>query len=203
MKKNKFIIILISILGVIATLSSLYSIELVYLLTPFLVWIPYLIIWGSLFLLLCISIFRLIRNYKAFSVISLTPTIILIAIVLINIYFPFQKSRINLDYNSKKEDRIEFIEKNNYIIPNDTFQIINLPERYTHLSKNGSSVKWMRENHNDFVLFHWYQGMMGEENGFLYSSIDSIPNNNIVPYTSIVSSRKLDKNWFFVWCSRD
>lgn len=204
-RDNSFLVITIS-LCFIASLGTYYNIELTYLMSVFIVWIPFLIIWFLLAILFVISVVRLIKSWKFLTWKKWLSPLSIIVIVLLNIFTPVTKIKQHLDFRINKVDRLEFIynaENLGLNIQPDTINIIKLPESYKHTSKDNNSVAWLQEGNENYVLFYWWNGMFGEANGFLYCSNDQIPENDIFPYTKIQSYRKIEKEWYFIFCSRD
>jgi hypothetical protein len=203
--KDRILLIATIALAISAIVESIFRSDVGYLLTPFFAWIPTLIIWSGLWVCLVISVLR-IRSLKPdVKSINIASVLILICAMLVAKAIPLERIYIHVDHKLKKGKREHFVvsaESMGVEVQSNTVNEILLPNHLTHLSKNGGSIKWFRDENADSVLFYWWHGMFGVENGFLYCSQGMLPENSFLEYTLMRSHKKLDDNWYFIWCSR-
>jgi hypothetical protein len=204
-RKDKAYLVATIIFATLAVLESIFRIDLGYWLTPFLAWIPMVVIWGGFWLLAIINVIRLISSQSDPRRIPIIPVFISIGVVVVTYLVPLDNLYAGIDHKLRNQSRLDFISSANStginIQTNEVNEIL-LPASQKHLSKNRESVKWVRKGSTDYVLFYWWHGMFGEESGFLYCSNDKLPEYTFLEYTLIRSHKKLDENWYFIWCSR-
>lgn len=115
---------------------------------------------------------------------------------MIIVFVPIEKFQKYINYKFYLNDRIQLIDNLKKSIVTSNSSEIN--------HKNNNYI-YYNYNKKIYVLFYWFHGMLGEDNGFLFTDDDQLLYKNQFEEfltTSIISINKIDSNWYFIYCSR-
>ncbi|TJZ41012.1 hypothetical protein FA002_05385 [Priestia megaterium] len=194
MKRSRLLLLsLISSLFVI--LVSLFQWDLVDIITEFLMLPIWLFVYAFFIIITIWTLIHLFkkRKWQPF----------LIQLITISLWFSFPFNQVNLDLNFKihQEKREEVATKieNGVIKPNvsDSPSLIQLPKKYTQLSKGGGDIAVETKGKAKSILFFTYRGMLDNFSGFVYNPNDNKPSKSDFN-GDFKQIKKVHKNWYYV-----
>ncbi|MGR9545275.1 hypothetical protein [Priestia megaterium] len=194
MKRSRLLLLsLISSLFVI--LVSLFQWDLVDIITEFLMLPIWLFVYAFFIIMTIWTLIHLFkkRKWQPF----------LIQLITISLWFLFPFNQVNLDLNFKihqdKREEVATKIENGVIKPNvsDSPSLIQLPKKYTQLSKGGGDIAVETKGKAKSILFFTYRGMLDNFSGFVYN-----PNDNKLSKSDFNGDfkqiKKVHKNWYYV-----
>ncbi|MGR6337702.1 hypothetical protein ACU5CE_07565 [Priestia megaterium] len=194
MKHSRLLLLsLISSLFVI--LVSLFQWDLVDIITEFLMLPIWLFVYAFFIIMTIWTLIHLFKKRKW------QPFVI--QLITISLWFLFPFNQVNLDLNFKihqdKREEVATKIENGVIKPNvsDSPSLIQLPKKYTQLSKGGGDIVVETKGKAKSILFFTYHGMLDNFSGFVYN-----PNNNKPSKSDFNGDfkqiKKVHKNWYYV-----
>jgi len=127
----------------------------------------------------------------------------LIQLITISLWFSFPFNQVNLDLNFKihqdKREEVATKIENGVIKPNvsDSPSLIQLPKKYTQLSKGGGDIAVETKGKAKSILFFTYRGMLDNFSGFVYNPNDNKPSKSDFN-GDFKQIKKVHKNWYYV-----
>ncbi|WP_258535644.1 hypothetical protein [Bacillus sp. 03113] len=194
MKLNSLLFLSI-ISSILVILYQIFQWSIIEILTPFLMPLLSLVVYGFAFVVIFISILSIRKGFQWKPIIIQGITILLV------IFFPFTKIVLDIDFKMNKSDReevIRMVEKGT-LKPNVSHNstLIQLPEKYAQLSKGGGEIIIDKNGDDSSVLFFTFRGVLDNFSGFVYSPNDQRPSNRDFD-GDFKQVEKLDENWYFV-----
>ncbi|MCR8928940.1 hypothetical protein NLI92_004370 [Priestia megaterium] len=194
MKHSRLLLLsLISSLFVI--LVSLFQWDLVDIITEFLMLPIWLFVYAFFIIMTIWTLIHLFKKRKW------QPFVI--QLITISLWFLFPFNQVNLDLNFKihQDKRAEVATKieNGVIKPNvsDSPSLIQLPKKYTQLSKGGGDIVVETKGKANSILFFTYRGMLDNFSGFVYNPNDNKPSKSDFN-GDFKQIKKVHKNWYYV-----
>ena len=180
-------------------LSKWFSSEIYQIFTPFLVIIPY----GILFLLAIgfgvgalVVLFKRIKKER-FS--AALPLIIFVCIGCIYLFVSFTLPKVKVEhaiFAEKRETIVKAIQNNEY--KDDGIGNIKLPSDCWFLSCDGEVHVYQNDEEGIVVGFWSYRGLlMSRFQSVIYTSYAEPPENSL-KYCVVYETEKLDDNWYWV-----
>lgn len=126
-----------------------------------------------------------------------------IQLITISLWFLFPFDQINLDLNFKihqdKREEVATKIENGVIKPNasDSPSLIQLPKKYTQLSKGGGDIVVETKGKAKSILFFTYRGILDNFSGFVYNPNDNKPSKRDFN-GDFKQIKKVHKNWYYV-----
>ncbi|MBY0200810.1 hypothetical protein ACTHQ0_27865 [Priestia megaterium] len=194
MKHSRLLLLsLISSLFVI--LVSLFQWDLVDIITEFLMLPIWLFVYAFFIIMTIWTLIHLFKKRKW------QPFVI--QLITISLWFLFPFDQINLDLNFKihqdKREEVATKIENGVIKPNasDSPSLIQLPKKYTQLSKGGGDIVVETKGKAKSILFFTYRGMLDNFSGFVYNPNDNKPSKRDFN-GDFKQIKKVHKNWYYV-----
>ncbi|AYE51862.1 hypothetical protein OEA_19650 [Priestia megaterium NCT-2] len=194
MKHSRLLLLsLISSLFVI--LVSLFQWDLVDIITEFLMLPIWLFVYAFFIIMTIWTLIHLFKKRKW------QPFVI--QLITISLWFLFPFNQINLDLNFKihqdKREEVATKIENGVIKPNasDSPSLIQLPKKYTQLSKGGGDIVVETKGKAKSILFFTYRGMLDNFSGFVYNPNDNKPSKRDFN-GDFKQIKKVHKNWYYV-----
>ncbi|MEI4525703.1 hypothetical protein [Priestia megaterium] len=194
MKHSRLLLLsLISSLFVI--LVSLFQWDLVDIITEFLMLPIWLFVYAFFIIMTIWTLIHLFKKRKW------QPFVI--QLITISLWFLFPFNQVNLDLNFKihqdKREEVATKIENGIIKPNvsDSPSLIQLPKKYTQLSKGGGDIVVETKGKAKSILFFTYRGMLDNFSGFVYNPNDNKPSKSDFN-GDFKQIKKVHKNWYYV-----
>ncbi|WP_368895844.1 hypothetical protein [Priestia megaterium] len=194
MKHSRLLLLsLISSLFVI--LVSLFQWDLVDIITEFLMLPIWLFVYAFFIIMTIWTLIHLFKKRKW------QPFVI--QLITISLWFLFPFDQVNLDFNFKihqdKREEVATKIENGVIKPNvsDSPSLIQLPKKYTQLSKGGGDIVVETKGKAKSILFFTYRGMLDNFSGFVYNPNDNKPSKSDFN-GDFKQIKKVHKNWYYV-----
>ncbi|MDQ0804109.1 hypothetical protein [Priestia megaterium] len=194
MKHSRLLLLsLISSLFVI--LVSLFQWDLVDIITEFLMLPIWLFVYAFFIIMTIWTLIHLFKKRKW------QPFVIQLITISLWFFFPF--NQVNLDFNFKihqdKREEVATKIENGVIKPNvsDSPSLIQLPKKYTQLSKGGGDIVVKTKGKAKSILFFTYRGMLDNFSGFVYNPNDNKPSKSDFN-GDFKQIKKVHKNWYYV-----
>lgn len=194
MKRSRLLLLsLISSLFVI--LVSLFQWDLVDMITEFLMLPIWLFVYAFFIIMTIWTLIHLFKKRKW------QPFVI--QLITISLWFLFPFNQVNLDLNFKihqdKREEVATQIENGVIKPNvsDSPSLIQLPKKYTQLSKGGGDIVVETKGKAKSILFFTYRGMLDNFSGFVYNPNDNKPSKSDFN-GDFKQIKKVHKNWYYV-----
>ena len=194
MKRNRLLLLsLISSLLVI--LVSLFQWDLIDIITEFLMLPIWLFVYAFFIIMTIWTLIHLLKNRKW------QPFVIQLITILLWLFFPFNQINLDLNFRIHQDKREEVATKieNGVIKPNvsDSPSLIQLPKKYTQLSKGGGDIAVETKGKAKSILFFTYRGMIDNFSGFVYNPNDNKPSKSDFN-GDFKQIKKVHKNWYYV-----
>ncbi|WP_257063206.1 hypothetical protein [Priestia megaterium] len=194
MKHSRLLLLsLISSLFVI--LVSLFQWDMVDIITEFLMLPIWLFVYAFFIIMTIWTLIHLFKKRKW------QPFVI--QLITISLWFLFPFNQVNLDFNFKihqdKREEVATKIENGVIKPNvsDSPSLIQLPKKYTQLSKGGGDIVVETKGKAKSILFFTYRGMLDNFSGFVYNPNDNKPSKSDFN-GDFKQIKKVHKNWYYV-----
>ena len=194
MKRSRLLLLsLISSFFVI--LVSLFQWDLVDMITEFLMLPIWLFVYAFFIIMTIWTLIHLFKKRKW------QPFVIQLITISLWFFFPF--NQVNLDLNFKihqdKREEVATQIENGVIKPNvsDSPSLIQLPKKYTQLSKGGGDIVVETKGKAKSILFFTYRGMLDNFSGFVYNPNDNKPSKSDFN-GDFKQIKKVHKNWYYV-----
>ncbi|MEJ9305467.1 hypothetical protein ABEW33_20605 [Priestia megaterium] len=194
MKHSRLLLLsLISSLFVI--LVSLFQWDLVDIITEFLMLPIWLFVYAFFIIMTIWTLIHLFKKRKW------QPFVI--QLITISLWFLFPFNQVNLDFNFKihqdKREEVATKIENGVIKPNvsDSPSLIQLPKKYTQLSKGGGDIVVETKGKAKSILFFTYRGMLDNFSGFVYNPNDNKPSKRDFN-GDFKQIKRIHKNWYYV-----
>ena len=157
----------------------------------------YIILFAGFFVLLGISIKRIV-NQKEYSCVISIAVLTLMAVLIL--FFPFRDVKVNYELNRFEADRLEVVEmiKNDQLRPKDAIGNVVLPAGYGRLSSDGEVFIHQNDENGQVISFWIFRGMLSGSIELIYSSGGEElikANESGHPITRI---ENLKGNWYYV-----
>ncbi|WP_375346888.1 hypothetical protein ACEWPB_10320 [Priestia megaterium] len=194
MKHSRLLLLsLISSLFVI--LVSLFQWDLVDIITEFLMLPIWLFVYAFFIIMTIWTLIHLFKKRKW------QPFVIQLITISLWFFFPFNQVNLDLNFKIHQDKREEVATKieNGVIKPNvsDSPSLIQLPKKYTQLSKGGGDIVVETKGKAKSILFFTYRGMLDNFSGFVYNPNDNKPSKNDFN-GDFKQIKKVHKNWYYV-----
>ncbi|MED4237964.1 hypothetical protein [Priestia megaterium] len=194
MKRSRLLLLsLISSLFVI--LVSLFQWDLVDIITEFLMLPIWLFVYAFFIIMTIWTLIHLFKKRKW------QPFVIQLITISLWFFFPFNQVNLNLNFKIHQDKREEVATKieNGVIKPNvsDSPSLIQLPKKYTQLSKGGGDIVVETKGKAKSILFFTYRGMLDNFSGFVYNPNDNKPSKSDFN-GDFKQIKKVHKNWYYV-----
>ena len=157
----------------------------------------YLILLTGFFVLLVISIRRIVKQKEHSCIIVI---VVLVLTAILTVFFPFRDARVKYELNRFESDRLEIVEmiKNDQLQPKDELGNVVLPVGYGRLSSDGMVFVYQNDESGQVIGFWIFRGMLSGSVELVYSTggEDLIrANESGHPITKI---ERLKENWYYV-----
>ncbi|MED4281117.1 hypothetical protein P4678_27425 [Priestia megaterium] len=194
MKRSRLLLLsLISSLFVI--LVSLFQWDLVDIITEFLMLPIWLFVYAFFIIMTIWTLIHLFKKRKW------QPFVIQLITISLWFFFPFNQVNLDLNFKIHQDKREEVATKieNGVIKPNvsDSPSLIQLPKKYTQLSKGGGDIVVETKGKAKSILFFTYRGMLDNFSGFVYNPNDNKPSKSDFN-GDFKQIKKVHKNWYYV-----
>jgi hypothetical protein len=176
-------------------LVSLFQWDLVDMITEFLMLPIWLFVYAFFIIMTIWTLIHLFKKRKW------QPFVIQLITISLWFFFPF--NQVNLDLNFKihqdKREEVATQIENGVIKPNvsDSPSLIQLPKKYTQLSKGGGDIVVETKGKAKSILFFTYRGMLDNFSGFVYNPNDNKPSKSDFN-GDFKQIKKVHKNWYYV-----
>lgn len=176
-------------------LVSLFQWDLVDIITEFLMLPIWLFVYAFFIIMTIWTLIHLFKKRKR------QPFVI--QLITISLWFLFPFNQVNLDLNFKihqdKREEVATKIENGVIKPNvsDSPSLIQLPKKYTQLSKGGGDIVVETKGKAKSILFFTYRGMLDNFSGFVYNPNDNKPSKRDFN-GDFKQIKKVHKNWYYV-----
>ncbi|MED4264027.1 hypothetical protein [Priestia megaterium] len=191
--KHSRLLLLSLISSLLVILVSLFQWDLVDIITEFLMLPIWLFVYAFFIIMTIWTLIHLFKKRKW------QPFVIQLITISLWFFFPF--NQVNLDLNFKIHQREEVATKieNGVIKPNvsDSPSLIQLPKKYTQLSKGGGDIVVETKGKAKSILFFTYRGMLDNFSGFVYNPNDNKPSKSDFN-GDFKQIKKVHKNWYYV-----
>jgi hypothetical protein len=193
--KHSRLLLLSLISSLFVILVSLFQWDLVDIITEFLMLPIWLFVYAFFIIMTIWTLIHLFkkRKWQPF----------LIQLITISLWFLFPFNQVNLDLNFKihqdKREEVATKIENGVIKPNvsDSPSLIQLPKKYTQLSKGGGDIAVETKGKAKSILFFTYRGMLDNFSGFVYNPNDNKPSKSDFN-GDFKQIKKVHKNWYYV-----
>jgi len=193
--KHSRLLLLSLISSLFVILVSLFQWDLVDIITEFLMLPIWLFVYAFFIIMTIWTLIHLFKKRKW------QPFVI--QLITISLWFLFPFNQINLDLNFKihqdKREEVATKIENGVIKPNvsDSPSLIQLPKKYTQLSKGGGDIIVETKGKAKSILFFTYRGMLDNFSGFVYNPNDNKPSKSDFN-GDFKQIKKVHKNWYYV-----
>jgi len=193
--KHSRLLLLSLISSLFVILVSLFQWDLVDIITEFLMLPIWLFVYAFFIIMTIWTLIHLFKKRKW------QPFVI--QLITISLWFLFPFNQINLDLNFKihqdKREEVATKIENGVIKPNvsDSPSLIQLPKKYTQLSKGGGDIVVETKGKAKSILFFTYRGMLDNFSGFVYNPNDNKPSKSDFN-GDFKQIKKVHKNWYYV-----
>jgi hypothetical protein len=193
--KRSRLLLLSLISSFFVILVSLFQWDLVDMITEFLMLPIWLFVYAFFIIMTIWTLIHLFKKRKW------QPFVIQLITILLWFFFPF--NQVNLDLNFKihqdKREEVATQIENGVIKPNvsDSPSLIQLPKKYTQLSKGGGDIVVETKGKAKSILFFTYRGMLDNFSGFVYNPNDNKPSKSDFN-GDFEQIKKVHKNWYYV-----
>ena len=139
---------------------------------------------------------KIAKERKLINVISIT---ILLCAVLLFIFFPFRKVKINYELNRFEKKRLEIVDKilYNELKPDDLGNV-KLPKEYKKYSISGEVKIYQNDKEGQVICFWIFRGMQSGSVQLMYSTGgEKLIKANETGHP-IINIEKLKDNWYYV-----
>ncbi|MEW4210136.1 hypothetical protein Q0O85_16425 [Priestia megaterium] len=176
-------------------LVSLFQWDLVDIITEFLMLPIWLFVYAFFIIMTIWTLIHLFKKRK--------PQPFVIQLITISLWFLFPFNQVNIDLNFKihqdKREEVATKIENGVIKPNvsDSPSLIQLPKKYTQLSKGGGDIVVETKGKAKSILFFTYRGMLDNFSGFVYNPNDNKPSKRDFN-GDFKQIKKVHKNWYYV-----
>jgi hypothetical protein len=193
--KQGYLLIFSLVSSILVVFYKFFEWKIVEVLTPFLMPLLWLLVFGFFFVITFLTLMNLFKNkvWKPLAIQTVT--------ILLWLFFPFTQIVLNIDFTMTKAEREKVVANINSgtLKPNVSHNdsLIHLPEKYNHLSKGGGEVVVEKKGDSYTILFFTFRGILDSFSGFVYSPNDQRPSASDFDgdYKEI---ERLDKNWYWV-----
>ncbi|KLV29587.1 hypothetical protein [Priestia megaterium] len=176
-------------------LVSLFQWDLVDIITEFLMLPIWLFVYAFFIIMTIWTLIHLFKKRKR------QPFVIQLITISLWFLFPFNQVNIDLNFKIHQDKREEVATKieNGVIKPNvsDSPSLIQLPKKYTQLSKGGGDIVVETKGKAKSILFFTYRGMLDNFSGFVYNPNDNKPSKRDFN-GDFKQIKKVHKNWYYV-----
>lgn len=198
---TKKIIILFAVWGSVILLFKWFSSEMIALFTPFLIIVPFglIFIWSVAFGIWSLVIFIIRIKKERFK--SVIPLTIFFVVSFLCLFVSFEMPKVKLEYilyTEKREEIVSFIQKGE--LTDDGIGNVGLPFMYKYLSCDGEAHIY-KNNEQETVIGFWvYRGMMSSYQTVVYTSLAEPITSSVLGNSDIEIQKleKLDENWYYV-----
>jgi len=193
--KHSRLLLLSLISSLFVILVSLFQWDLVDIITEFLMLPIWLFVYAFFIIMTIWTLIHLFKKRKW------QPFVI--QLITISLWFLFPFNQVNLDFNFKihqdKREEVATKIENGVIKPNvsDSPSLIQLPKKYTQLSKGGGDIVVETKGKAKSILFFTYRGMLDNFSGFVYNPNDNKPSKSDFN-GDFKQIKKVHKNWYYV-----
>ncbi len=193
---KKYITLIISILVLILSFTkSWYSdflfdkLFIFYIISNFILFVMFIFCFIT-------SLRKMTSKYELINILSI---IILLISVLLFIFFPFRKIKVNYELNKYEKARLEIIDK--IILGElkaDDSGNVKLPNEYRKYSLSGEVTVYQNDNDGQIICFWIFRGMQSGSTQLMYSSGgEKLIKENETGHP-IINIRKFKDNWYYV-----
>ncbi|WP_078410506.1 hypothetical protein [Priestia abyssalis] len=181
--------------SILVVLYKFFEWQIVEILTPFLMPLLWLLVFGFFFVITIRTVITLLKNK------NWKPFVIQLVTILLWLFFPFTQVLLDIDFKMNKSEREEVVSKveNGTFKPNVSYNssLIHLPEEYDQLSKGGGEIVVEKNGDSSSILFFTFRGILDGFSGFVYSPTDQRPSRNDFD-GDFKEIEKLDEHWYWV-----
>lgn len=157
--------------GLLLFLYRWFFWDIIDIITPFLIWIPSIALIFATVIFLIYSVVYATKNAKYIKQRAFFPLIIIVASILLAVFFPFTKIILNLDFKLNYDARNEVVAmiENGELKPDSSNEnLITLPKKYKGLSKGGGEVMIESFFDHEAYIFFTFRGILDNYSGFIY-----------------------------------
>ncbi len=169
--KTKRVCTMFILFGLLLFLYRWFFWDIIDIITPFLIWIPSIAFIFATVIFLIYSVVYATKNAKYIKQRAFFPLIIIVASILLALFFPFTKIILNLDFKLNYDARNEVVAmiENGELKPDSSNEnLITLPKKYKGLSKGGGEVMIESFFDHDAYMFFTFGGILDNYSGFIY-----------------------------------
>jgi hypothetical protein len=193
--KHSRLLLLSLISSLFVILVSLFQWDLVDIITEFLMLPIWLFVYAFFIIMTIWTLIHLFKKRKW------QPFVIQLITISLWFFFPFNQVNLDLNFKIHQDKREEVATKieNGVIKPNvsDSPSLIQLPKKYTQLSKGGGDIVVETKGKAKSILFFTYRGMLDNFSGFVYNPNDNKPSKSDFN-GDFEQIKKVHKNWYYV-----
>lgn len=193
--KHSRLLLLSLISSLLVILVSLFQWDLVDIITEFLMLPIWLFVYAFFIIMTIWTLIHLFKKRKW------QPFVIQLITISLWFFFPFNQVNLDLNFKIDQDKREEVATKieNGVIKPNvsDSPSLIQLPKKYTQLSKGGGDIVVETKGKAKSILFFTYRGMLDNFSGFVYNPNDNKPSKSDFN-GDFKQIKKVHKNWYYV-----
>jgi hypothetical protein len=193
--KHSRLLLLSLISSLFVILVSLFQWDLVDIITEFLMLPIWLFVYAFFIIMTIWTLIHLFKKRKW------QPFVIQLITISLWFFFPFNQVNLDLNFKIHQDKREEVATKieNGVIKPNvsDSPSLIQLPKKYTQLSKGGGDIVVETKGKAKSILFFTYRGMLDNFSGFVYNPNDNKPSKSDFN-GDFKQIKKVHKNWYYV-----
>jgi len=193
--KHSRLLLLSLISSLFVILVSLFQWDLVDIITEFLMLPIWLFVYAFFIIMTIWTLIHLFKKRKW------QPFVIQLITISLWFFFPFNQVNLDLNFKIHQDKREEVATKieNGVIKPNvsDSSSLIQLPKKYTQLSKGGGDIVVETKGKAKSILFFTYRGMLDNFSGFVYNPNDNKPSKSDFN-GDFKQIKKVHKNWYYV-----
>ncbi|MBY0091654.1 hypothetical protein H7S74_19420 [Priestia aryabhattai] len=193
--KHSRLLLLSLISSLLVILVSLFQWDLVDIITEFLMLPIWLFVYAFFIIMTIWTLIHLFKKRKW------QPFVIQLITISLWFFFPFNQVNLDLNFKIHQDKREEVATKieNGVIKPNvsDSPSLIQLPKKYTQLSKGEGDIVVETKGKAKSILFFTYRGMLDNFSGFVYNPNDNKPSKSDFN-GDFKQIKKVHKNWYYV-----
>lgn len=193
MKSNKLLYLSISS-SILVFLYQFSQWKLVDIVTPFLMFPFFLLVFGFFIVVTVRALITLIKNKKW------KPFVIQVITIILLFLIPFNQIILDMDFKLKKSERVKvvkMVEKGELKPEPESSWMIHLPKKYENLSSGGGEIVVEKSGNGYNILFFTYRGILDNFSGYVFTVKDRKPSKNAFG-GDFKEIERMDKNWYFV-----
>lgn len=191
--------ILFALWAVVALSYCWFYNELMELLTPFLMIVPFLLLllWSVAFLVW--GIIFLMKGRRTDGVKAVIPIMLFTVVACLCLFLPFEMLKTKLEYGLYYDKRMRIVSSIQHNeLADDGIGNISLPTGFRQLSVDGEAYVYQQNNAGTIVGFWVRRGLTSDSSSAIYSSQDIPPTAEALGSEQIYQIHQLGDHWYYI-----